>query len=146
MRYSHLPCQFGLRNARIGRNEKPCLRVWYLYRHFKRCRHSLAVRPHLGRPTLRHVWCVLPHRYRPSRLWSRPDLGGIGIPRALGGPRLGPRHLDRGDNDGSDGSAGHRARSRHHRLVVAAGIGSCPSHGDSSHSLRRLHRIRLRSR
>lgn len=73
-------------------------------------------------------------------------VGGIGIPRAKGGPRLGLRHLDRWDNDGFDGSAGHWARSRHHRLVVAAWVRRCPSHGGSCPGPRSLRRICLRSR
>ena len=133
------------RQRKRGHREDSRLRDRIAHRCRRRSRHHRALWPRLDRRTLRHFRCVLRHRHGPSRLWSRPDFGGIGFPRAKDAPRFGLPHPDRWDNDGSDGPGGNRARSRHHRVVVATGIRRRPSHGNSSAGPRRLRRIRLRS-
>jgi len=135
---------FLTRPVRRGHRKNAGIRVRPLYQRCRRCRPLCAVRSRLAHPTIRHLRRVLRPRYGPNRVWSHPDLGGSGFPRAKGPPSLGLRHLDPWDNDGFHGFGGNRASKRRHRMVVAAGNRPRTCHERICAGPRRLHRVRLR--
>ena len=140
--------QFHREAARRARPENTGIRIRSLYKRCGRSRHPRAVRPRMGRPTVRYFGRVrfLRHSYSPNRSRSHPDLCGAGIASSKGAPRPRLCHLDPWDNNSSRRFNGDRTSSRRHRMVVAAGIRRLPPHSPSSFSPRRLHRIRMRSR